>query len=380
MTENAILKYLKGFSSKEETEELENWILASQDNTDFFEKIKLDFIMNTFDETSKETATDQTYQDFHHRYMGKKSSYRSLSPIFKYAAVALILIASGYFIHNSQGGDQIIDIPEDAITLELENGDIRIIDENGIVKVHDAKGKVVGKQEGGSLIYSGSSEKEELAFNTLTIPYGRTFQLELSDGTIAHLNAGSSVRYPIQFLEGMERQIFVTGEAYLDVAEDKQHPFIVNAKELNVRVLGTEFNVSAYPEDETTEIVLVEGSVSLYTDNEVYENGKNTLLESGYKASFDKTNESIAKEAVSTGIYTSWRNGELVFRDMTFENILKKLERRYDVTITNDNMQLSREKFQASFGELPPIEMVLDELKEVYDIDYSINGNKITIK
>ena len=157
-----------------------------------------------------------------------------------------------------------------------------------------------------------------------------------------------------------------------------KNPFVVKANNLKVRVLGTQFNVSAYPEDETTDVVLVEGSVSLYKAIEEY-GDNNTLLEPGFKGSFNKAANSFDTEKVITSIYTSWMKDELVFRNMTFANILKKLERHYDVVIVNNNGTLSQNSFNANFGD-EPIENVLEELKLNYGIEYSIDKTKkITI-
>ena len=195
------------------------------------------------------------------------------------------------------------------------------------------------------------------------------------------LNAGSSLKYPVQFLEETQREVFITGEAYLKVAKDSGNPFIVSADNLNVRVLGTEFNVSAYPEDNTTEVVLVEGSVGLYTDAQKQEyETKHTLLKPGFKGVLNKDKNNIQQEKVVTSIYTSWMKDELVFRKMTFNNILKKLERHYDVVIINKNEVLSEKIFNANFGN-EPLENVLKELKENYGIQYLNDENgKIIIK
>lgn len=294
------------------------------------------------------------------------------------AAVFIGLMVSSYVFFNNATSDISNVLPENAITLQLEDGTIKVIDESGKVEVLDAKGRVVGQQDGSSLKYSNTKTIKELVFNTLTVPNGKTFELRLSDGTLAHLNAGSSIRYPIQFLEGHDRKVSIIGEAYLDVAKDVKHPFIVNANNLNVRVLGTQFNVSAYPEDETTEVVLVEGSVSLYTKSEGYDVDTNTLLEPGYKGSFNRQENSLSKDKVMTGLYTSWINGELVFRNMTFGNILKKMERHFDVTISNNNGELTHKKFNANFGS-EPIENVLQELKRNYGVEYKILDDKTII-
>ncbi|WP_420320118.1 FecR family protein [Flagellimonas sp.] len=350
-------------------------------------------LLEQFKEELNKTNKEPHFKNDAHKTVIKESLWASINTktrdsnkrrfkIWKISAAAAVflgLLTTGYFYLQNNSANIDFVIPENAITLKLENGDIKVINENGQVEVVDSDGKLVGKQNGKSLKYLDNNAKKELAYNTLSVPHGKTFQLQLSDGTIAHLNAGSSIKYPVQFIEGANRQIFVTGEAYLDVAKDPAHPFIVNTNGLNVRVLGTQFNVSAYPEDETTEVVLVEGSVSLYTAEEAYGSDKNVYLKPGFKGSFDKANNNIDTAEVITSLYTSWINGKLVFRNMTFKNIMKKLERHYDVTIINNNTDLIHEEFNANFGN-EPIENVLKELKANYGIEYQILGDKIIIE
>ena len=289
------------------------------------------------------------------------------------------LFGIAYFFLGNQKSNSSVGPPEDVITLQLEDGSVKIIEEHRTSEVVDKAGNVVGQQKGNQLVYGEDDFASELVYNTLTVPHGKTFELRLSDGTTAFLNAGSSMKYPVNFLKGKEREVFLVGEAYLNVAKDTLHPFIVRADELNIKVLGTEFNVSAYPEDDISDVVLVEGSVSLFTKTDDNNIGKNTLLEPGHKGSFDKGKNNITKKAVITSIYTSWMNGELVFRDMSFENILKKLERHYDVVISNHNTELSQKHFNANFGN-EPLGNVLEELRTNYGIEYEVNGDNITIK
>jgi transmembrane sensor len=295
------------------------------------------------------------------------------------AAVFVGLLTIGH-LYWEQTNKSLSTDPINMITLELEDGTIKVLEEEGMTNVTNKSGHVVGRQDKNQLIYDETKVSvNKLVYNTLTIPYGRTFELTLSDGTKAFLNAGSSLKYPIQFLEGMDRKVFVTGEVFLDVAKDKHHPFLVKAENLNVKVYGTQFNIQAYPEDDIAEVVLVEGSVGLYT-NKDGSGELNKRLEPGYKASYDKKNKKITTDSVITEIYTSWMKGELVFRNMSFDNILKKMERHYDVKIINKNEELSKEMFNASFGNKPAIEEVFEELKVTYHLDFKINGNTITIE
>ncbi|TMU56113.1 FecR family protein [Flagellimonas algicola] len=326
----------------------------------------------------KKAVKDALWTSIHSQTQDDSRKRAAIWKISAAAAAFLALLATAYLLLQNTAQETDMIIPENAITLQLENGDIQVISEDGEVEVLDKDGNVIGKQDGESIKYSEVSSKRELAYNTLTVPQGKTFQLQLSDGTIAYLNAGSSIKYPVQFMEGAQRQIYVQGEAFLDVAKDPNHPFVVNTNGLNVRVLGTQFNVSAYPEDETTEVVLVEGAVSLYTEEDGYGSEKNVKLEPGFKGSFDKTSNHIDTSKVITSLYTSWINGKLVFRNMTFSNIMKKLERHYDVTIVNNNKDLTHDLFNANFGK-EPIENVLMELKANYGIDYQILDEKIII-
>ncbi len=284
--------------------------------------------------------------------------------------VCFLLIKNFYFQVSSQFVKNTM--INNAITLELEDGSLRIIEENGSVLLTDKNGIVLGQQIGNGLVYSNNEEVDELRYNKLTVPFGKTFELKLSDGSKVHLNSGSSLKYPVKFLKNQERIIFITGEAFLDVSKDSLRPFIVNTNKMSVRVLGTKFNLSAYPEDDTSDVVLIEGAVSLYAIKENNFIQNSVLLNPGFKGSFDKKSNEITTDPVLTSLYTSWMNGELIFRNMTFNNITKKLERHYNVSIVNQNKELESKKFNANFGN-ESIGKVLQELKVNYGIDFEFN-------
>ncbi len=298
------------------------------------------------------------------------------------AASIVVLLGVGFFYKqnlSTKPVEQKFDFKSSDIVLQLEDGQTQIISENNSAQVKDAKGNIVGNQNGDKIVYDSNTGLEKVAYNIIKIPYGKKFQLQLSDGTMVHLNAGTTLKYPVKFIAGENRQVFLNGEAFFDVAKDKKHPFIVNADALNVRVLGTHFNVSNYPEDAATDVVLVEGSVGMYGLNEEFDATKNTVLKPGYKGSFNRENNAISTKAVITDIYTSWINGGLTFRNMTFKNIITKLERRYNVTIVNKNEKLANEKFNASFND-ESIEKVMSYFNDIHGINYTIKNNQILIK
>ncbi|TCN60994.1 FecR family protein [Flavobacterium circumlabens] len=309
-----------------------------------------------------------------------KSNFRKYISI---AASILVVFGIGFAVYKQnifeKTPEHKFDFKSTDIVLQLEDGNVQIISEDHSVQVRDSKGNIVGNQSGDKLVYKNGSDSEKLSYNTIKIPYGKKFQLQLSDGTLVHLNSGTTLKYPVKFIAGENRQVFLEGEAFFDVAKDKKHPFIVNADKLNVRVLGTHFNVSNYPEDESTDVVLVEGSVGMYRTNEAFNADINTILKPGYKGSFDRGNDKIFTKPVLTDIYTSWINGGLTFRNMTFKNIITKLERRYNITIINKNEKLANEKFNASFKE-ESIEKVMSYFNDIHGINYTIKNNEILIK
>jgi hypothetical protein len=312
-------------------------------------------------------------------FIPQKSNFRKYISI---AASVLVLLGVGFAYKQgafTKTAEPKFDFKSTDIVLQLENGNTQIISENNKVQVRDANGNVVGNQDGDKLVYDNDSDLEKIAYNTIKIPYGKKFRLQLSDGTLVHLNAGTTLKYPVKFINGENRQVFLDGEAFFEVAKDKKHPFIVNADQLNVRVLGTHFNVSNYPEDAATDVVLVEGSVGMYRTNEEFDATTNTILKPGYKGSFNRENAQISTKAVITDIYTSWINGGLTFRNMTFKNIITKLERRYNVTIVNKNEKLANEKFNASFSD-ESIEKVMSYFNDIHGINYTIKNNQILIK
>ncbi len=374
-----LIKFVEGNCTQQEIDQVVRYFQAAKMTEDFPTTYD---VLELMDELPKvdEAVSKRIVQNILVEDQSKKVSKR---PVWRYASIAALFIGLiGLGIFYQQGGfDTKSDfvIPgDDVITLELDNGEIKFIDENGSETIATASGRVVGQQEKNKLTYEGIEATNELVYNTLTVPYGKRFDIELSDGTTIFLNAGSSIKYPVNFIKGLERQVFLTGEAYLEVATDKEHPFIVNADALNVQVLGTQFNVSNYLEDNRAEVVLVEGSVGMYSDEEIFDKDKNVVLTPGLKGTFDEATTEIETKEVSTKVYTAWVSGELVFRNMTFDNILKKLERTYNVTINNTNRELGRKPFNASFKQ-GDINEVLQSFKKYYGIEYSIINNEVNI-
>ena len=380
--EHLIIKFLSKSATAEELDRLNTWIQDTDNEDVFKEYVKTHFAttlaMNNPDLKWVRTDLLKEIRSETHKKRGRGKS------VFKYAAMAVLFISLGYFLHNElpdRDANQPIAPKIDAITLQLGNGEIKVISGEGTVEVLSEEGNVLGVQKGQKLVYEEQETREEVSYNTLRVPKGKQFYIELADGTEVHLNAESSLKYPTTFLAGEERKVFLTGEAYMEVAHNANIPFVVNTGQLDVKVYGTSFNIANYPEDESTEVVLVEGSVSLRNAVNSRNYIDEVFLEPGFKGSFNKEVGSVEKEKVNTSLYTSWKSGNIVFRDLSFDKIIQKLERSYNVVIINNNKDLAKETFNATIEtQHETIEQVLHYFNKVYEIDYIIVENKIVIK
>jgi transmembrane sensor len=377
-----IVKYFSQSANMDDLDILNKWIEDPENQLIFQEYVKTHFAITlAMNEPDIKTVRKALLKEI--RREKKKSKKYNLRSFMKYAAIAILFLGIGAVLQKNifdNNTKEIIVPKKDEITLKLGNGNIKVIAADGTSKVYDANGKVVGEQKGKELVYANDPNATKLVYNTLSIPNGKRFNITLSDGTVVYLNAGSSMTYPVQFIKDKTRKIFLTGEAFFEVAHDKKHAFIVNANKLDVQVYGTKFNVSNYQEDDATDVVLVEGSVSMTESGLTGKSKKEVFLSPGYKGTFTKGDKTISNEKVNTSLYTSWMSGNLVFRQESFENIIKKLERHYNVIIINNNKNLAHETFNATIEtDHESIVQVFNYFKKVYQIDYSVVENKIII-
>ncbi|PXY43102.1 FecR family protein [Flavobacterium hydrophilum] len=378
-SERLMVKFITNQASQDEIEMLTEWLKEEGNQIEFREFVKtnyaIDSTMNTFDSAEiRKQLSERIQKENNVFYKRRFSSY------YKYAAILVVALGGFYFYKNSDVSKekQNVVIPrQDEIVLKLDNNSEEEIDTADTRNLTDKDGNIIGRQEKNRLVYNKVYAEGKLVYNSIKIPYGKKFEVQLSDGTIVHLNAGTSLTYPVQFLKNQGRKVQLTGEAYFEVAKDKAHPFTVNAQEVNVEVLGTRFNVDSYIDNNSTNVVLAEGKVSLYKNQKTNEN--QVYLKPGSRGSNIKGQSVIKIDEVNTDYYTAWVKGSLVFKNDSFADIIKKLERHYNVTFINRNKMLGREIFNARFDN-EPIEVVLKYFSDSYAIDYTIDRDKITIK
>ncbi|GEC72501.1 FecR family protein [Flavobacterium flevense] len=365
--------------SQEEDRFFNAWIQKSETNRNFF--IKLEQLKNQ-NEVIAEISTvhpELAWQKVIRKYEKEtKRNQRQLTAkrFLRYAAVFIGALFLGYAVDVFVLTKPSIMEPSNEITLESENGNIQILSSNTVYGIKDANGRVLGVKSESKLDFRGIKYVDKLIYNTLTIPYGKKFVITLSDGSVVHLNSGSVFKFPIKFINGYKREVKLIGEGYFEVTKDKKHPFIVETSQMNVTVLGTKFNVSAYSEDSSITTVLVEGSVSISSNLEITK--EVVRLVPGDLASWWIKKSKIKRRQVDTDIYTSWIDGRIVFKNQKFENIIKKLERHYDVKIKNNYNELNQELFTATF-DVETIEEALNSFAENKNFNFQMKDKSITI-
>ena len=219
---------------------------------------------------------------------------------------------------------------------------------------------------------AGQDGQEEI-FNTLVIPVGGLYELELSDGTRVWLNSVSQLRYPVQFT-GKERKVYLSGEAYFDVKTDSLRPFVVESGGMNVRVYGTEFNVTAY-RDEKLRTTLVQGKVGIKVDGE-----KELLLRPGQMAEYDAQTKHLEVQEVNTYLYTAWIEGTFAFKDETIEEIMGRLSRWYDLNVFYANEEVKKQLYDGIIPQVKDFEDVLRMIEGTATIHFEIKGNTVIVR
>lgn len=211
------------------------------------------------------------------------------------------------------------------------------------------------------------------SFRTVEVPRGQRSSILLPDGSRVWLNSESRFTYPSEFSKEC-RQVRLTGEAFFEVASNKEWPFIIQSPQLSVKVLGTQFNMQAYP-GESQVITLAEGMIEVATHSQ----GKKTELKPNEQITYTRETGMRLMRQVETGLVKSWTKGEIVFVDKTLEEIVPVLERRYDISIQLSDTALAKEVFTCHFKESASIRQILGLLQATGKTDYAFAGNRIQL-
>lgn len=207
----------------------------------------------------------------------------------------------------------------------------------------------------------------------ITVSPGGEYRFTLPDGTRVWINSSSEIQFPSQFF-GSTREIYMKGEIYLEVAPDKSRPFIVHSGDDQVRVLGTKFNITAYPEEQKTITTLVAGSVEFkHKDTKI-------RLSPGEQSIMDHTTDQLQKQKVDVSIYTSWISGTFEYENVSLSYIIRQLSRWYDVQFTFEATEFREHPFTGIVKRNQTLEEVLTIIGKTTSIKFEISGRNIIIK
>lgn len=227
------------------------------------------------------------------------------------------------------------------------------------------------KSAAGQLQYDQQGHSDAVQFNTLATPRGGQFQLTLPDGSRVWLNAASSLRFPTAFT-GNERRVELQGEAYFEITPDKKMPFrVTTANDLSITVLGTHFNVMAYPDEASLKTTLLEGAVQLSSK------GAQQLLRPGQEGRLDRQNGTLSVSAVDVEEAVAWKNGIFQFENADITAITRQLARWYDVDVVIAG-PLPRRNFVGVMSRNAPLGSVLKVLGST-GVQFKMEGRKLIV-
>lgn len=370
-----ICKYNQNLLSEREKEELENWLSESEENREFFQRVNSGEFLNERREKVKMFDSGRGFNRFA-RTVHFKTGYRRIRWYWGAAACVLFIIGSSILFLTTKDTKS---FTEDSILSARGFAHARLTLADGKTFEFSGTCRDSFNLNGTRLIASGerieylaSGHNGDVEYNTLEVPRKGEFFLLLSDGTKVWLNSETSLRYPVAFTE-KERVVFVEGEAFFEVKKDSLHPFIVKMKKGGeITVVGTEFNVRSYSDENNSEVTLVNGKVNLKTaDTPVLS------LVPGEQGCFEKSG--IEKRAVNVNLYTSWKDGRFVFKEQSLEEIMKTISRWYDVSVTFANERVKKTTFSGNLPRYNDFGKILRMLEAIKIARFEIKENNICI-
>ena len=296
----------------------------------------------------------------------------------KYAAVILLFVSMGIFWFVNEEEQEV----ENVAVTKIEHGSMKaqLVLANGRRVDLVPETNLQLEEEGGTRIltldnmvkYSGMDslvgQSTEVKYNTLIVPRGGEFSLELADGTRVWLNTESKLRYPVAFT-GDERRVEMEGEVYFEVAKNREKPFVVTVNGVDIRVLGTSFNVSAYQEDVVT--TLVTGKVQLKKGDE------QVVLLPNQQAIW--SDDKFKVKQVDARNYVLWKEGIFYFEDVDLEMILDDMARWYNVNIFYVNPTLKKMKFSVEIKRYEDINEILRRIEQTKRVKFEIKDRTINV-
>ncbi|NCC09950.1 MAG: DUF4974 domain-containing protein [Bacteroidia bacterium] len=374
-----IRKHLAGTITQEEQQELDQWVKASPKHQSLLKKYEQDNFLSTIDKRKDLEESKAAYELFRSKIKPRNRFIQRLREPFTAAAsvAVLTLLASGMLffwmsqsLNSSSHAVAHVQTPVTtdtaAVILITSTGEtIAMNQPNGLMKVTE-KSIQVGEK---SIIDESHTPAEKIVYNTLKIVRGKKFKMQLSDGTLVWINADSEITFPNRF-DKNHRKVSIKGEAFFDVTEDKNRPFVVETPKGQISVLGTAFNVHCY-QDDVPATTLVRGKIKYSLGNQ------SVILKPGQQCAV-LGNDLTVKE-VDTYDYTSWIDELIIFKNRRLEDIMNTLSRLYDTSVSFDSEITKEVRFTGAFKQYEHLEDILTMLEESGVLSIQRKNNQIII-
>ena len=375
-------KYLAGNLTEEEHVRLNDWLVASERHRKWFRKVTSEAYKREKGKVSRAIDIDAGWKGLQAKRFSGRRRMRWIR-FGKYAAVLLLpLLVIGVMylqLHESGSGMGSVEtiasgtrkaylIMGDGTSVSVENQQQRLLEEKDGTKINV-------QQEHITYENAIANKKSALIYNELVIPRGGEFSLTLSDGTVVYLNAESKLRFPLQF-DGNNRIVELEGEGYFQVVHDENAPFVVKTAGMNVQVLGTEFNVSAYTEDTVIQTTLVNGSVWVSSND----SDKTVVLKPGEQVECRRQGNGLQVRDVDVSSVIAWKDGRLRFEEKPLCEVMKSVARWYDVEVVYLDEEVKWYPFGCNFNRHSTIEPLLKVFEATGTVETRVEGRKIFIK
>lgn len=364
---------LVGGLSPEEKGKLEDWINESEEHRLLFCKIKKQLSINEI-RNYLQTDVEDAWKKVREKTFGAPPvrPRRGLKWL-KYAAVVLpvSLSLSLWYTWKEKMENKQATVACLSPVLTLDNGEKYQLDPEEQTEIYVDE-EVKAYQAGGGLIYDTTARQEENKYNRIEVPRGSEYWIVLPDGTRVWLNAATELKYPVAF-HAKERRVYLKGEAYFEVAPDKNRPFYVETEEVKIRVLGTVFDVNTHY-TRGVRTVLVEGAVALEWGDQ-----KEIRMKPGELADFDRTTTEVTLKEVDVTSYISWKEGYFVFEDEPLEEIMHTLSLWYDKEFLFVGKRSRALHFSGHIKRYERIETILSAITDVTGVEFRMNGQIILI-
>ena len=375
-------QWLKAFVDREEDFDYEAFceMMRSPDNEDLreeFERVRR--------LTALEANKAKMWKQVQSR-MNKNSRYQ-VKRYLKYAAIIVaFVLAGGTWWMVKENPEEIISV-ELSETSMLSPGTPKayILFSSGqrmdlTTTEHDTmimeKGMQVRVGSSGKISYipgdSGSVLKQEIVYNTIVVPRGGEYKLELADGTLVWLNSDSELRYPVKFA-GSQRDVWLKGEGYFEVSKNPEKPFRVVVDDMIVKVLGTSFNINAYKDRGNILTTLVSGKVDIQDMS-----GKSLVVMSPNQQ-VDFRHGKISVQEVDVTRFVSWIDGKFYFNDMTLENIMSQLQRWYDIEVFFVDEELKSYPFTGVIRRDFTAGQIFEIIEKTTRVKFNVRGKCVTV-